>query len=323
MSAQLRQVAVENQAIVDAGRYQAAGGEEIEVASVLVAAVTGTRFYEETELTGPPKKKDDTARGDGAAGKGDLAGTHRPDAGEVKTTIEVTGEDTVTAARRLVASPEISAFGHLSATDTPSTSTSVSGSASDGRVAVLNFASARHPGGGYLTGAKAQEEDLCRKALLYWCLLAAPDYYAAHERARDPFYSHRLIYSPAVPVIRNNRNRLAAPMITMDVITCAAPNAGVIQRYRPELVDRVPAELTERSGAVLEAAVRHGARRLVLGAWGCGVFRNDPRHVAAAFRAHLTGDGAYRDVFEHVTFAVLDRSEEQRNLRAFRDAFER
>ena len=299
MSAQLRQVAVENQAIVDAGRYRTAGGEEIEVGSVLAAAVAGTRYYEATELT-RPQEKDSPIE-------------------EVKTTIEVTGEDTVTAARRLVTSAENSAAGSASASTSNSDSTSLPGLG--GRVAVLNFASARHPGGGYLTGAKAQEEDLCRKTLLYWCLLAAPDYYAAHERARDPFYSHRLIYSPAVPVIRDNHNRPTAPMITMDVITCAAPNAGVIERYRPELVGRIPAALTERSAAVLEAAARHGARRLVLGAWGCGVFRNDPRQVAAAFRTHLTGDGAYRDVFEHVTFAVLDRSAQQRNLGAFRDAF--
>ena len=101
-----------------------------------------------------------------------------------------------------------------------------------------------------------------------------------------------------------------------------APMEGVIERYRPEQVGRIPEQLTERSGAVLEAAMRHGARRLVLGAWGCGVFHNDPRHVAAAFNTHLTGDGANRDVFDHITFAVLDRSVRQQNLGAFRDAFE-
>ncbi|GAB0103197.1 hypothetical protein JMUB6875_21690 [Nocardia sp. JMUB6875] len=44
-------------------------------------------------------------------------------------------------------------------------------------IAVLNFASARNPGGSYLGGARAQEEDLCRSAPLYRCLLEAPDYY--------------------------------------------------------------------------------------------------------------------------------------------------
>lgn len=290
MSAQLRQVAAENQAIVDAGRYRTAGGEEVEVASMLAAAAAGTRSYGAAELTGPPNRREPVPAAGAHAVRDD-----RDD--EVKTTMEVTGEDTVTAARRLVAAP-------------------------GGRVAVLNFASARHPGGGYLTGAKAQEEDICRRTLLYPCLLTALDYYADHEKARDPFYSHRLIYSPGVPVIRDVRNQLTAPVIAIDVITCAAPNAGVIERYRPEQVGLVPERLAERSGAVLEAAARHGARRLVLGAWGCGVFRNDPRHVAAAFSTHLTGDGAYRDLFEHVTFAVLDRSARQQNLGAFRDAFE-
>ncbi|HEU5353027.1 MAG TPA: TIGR02452 family protein [Actinocrinis sp.] len=293
MSAQLRQVAAENQAIVDAGRYKTADGEEIDIVSALEAAVADTRCYGAAELTGPqnstsPRKSPGPTSAAGATADRD---------GEPKTTTEVTGEDTITAARRLVASP-------------------------GGRVAALNFASARHPGGGYLTGAKAQEEDLCRKTLLYPCLLTAPDYYADHQRARDPFYSHRLIYAPDVPVIRDTRNQLTAPMITLDVITCAAPNAGVIERYRPEQVGRIPEQLTERAGAVLQAAVRHGARRLVLGAWGCGVFHNDPRQVAAAFHTHVSGDGAYRDAFEHITFAVLDRSAQQQNLRAFREAFE-
>lgn len=272
---QLRRVAAENQRVVDAGRYRTEQGAEVEIAALLAAAVKGTRGYGPLETETPSR-----------------TGPH------AKTLIEVTGEDTISAARRLVALPDA------------------------GRVAVLNFASARHPGGGYLTGAKAQEEDICRKTLLHPCLLAVPDYYAAHERARDPFYSDRLIYSPDVPVIRDHHNRLTAPVITIDVITCAAPNAGVIQRYRPDSAGRIPGELTRRAAAVLAAAARHGAHRLVLGAWGCGVFRNDPRHVAAAFHAHLTGPGAYRDAFAQVTFAVLDRTGEQQNLRAFRDAFE-
>lgn len=61
----------------------------------------------------------------------------------------------------------------------------------DGRIGVLDVASARNSGGGYLRGARAQEEDLCRSALLYTCLIEAPDYYAAHRASTDPAHSHR------------------------------------------------------------------------------------------------------------------------------------
>lgn len=291
MSVELRRVAAENQRIVEAGRYRTEHGDEVEVASLLAAAIKETREYGPTELTGPARSV--AHRAD----TGERTSGRSMNPGGTGTRIEITGQDTITAARQLAASPAA------------------------GRVAVLNFASARHPGGGYLTGAKAQEEDICRKTLLHPCLLAASDYYTAHERARDPFYSHRLIYSPGVPVIRDHLNRLTAPVVGLDVITCAAPNAGVIQRYRPESVDRIPRQLVERAAVVLAAAARHGARRLVLGAWGCGVFRNDPRQVAGAFRVHLSDEGEYRDAFEHVRFAVLDRSAQQENLRAFRDAF--
>src|SRR6202043_794421 len=133
------------------------------------------------------------------------------------------------------------------------------------------------------------EEDVCRKLLLYTCLLGAPDYYAAHRASRDTFYSHRLIYSPGVPVIRDKYDELTAPIITLDVITSAAPNAGIILRDQAERADEIPAQLTERAARVLAAAAEHGASALVLGAWGCGVFRNDPRQVAAAFRTQLIG----------------------------------
>ena len=72
-------------------------------------------------------------------------------------------------------------------------------------VAILNFASARNPGGGYLGGARAQEEDLCRSSALYTTLLEARDYYEAHRADRDTRYSHRVIFSPGVPVYRDGK----------------------------------------------------------------------------------------------------------------------
>jgi uncharacterized protein (TIGR02452 family) len=188
-------------------------------------------------------------------------------------------------------------------------------------IAVLNFASARNPGGGYVGGAKAQEEDLCRNSLLYPCLLQAPDYYAAHRASPDLLYSDRVIWSPDVPVHRGDDGRLLAAPYPVSFLTSAAPNAGEALRRDPDAGSRIQRALHRRAERVLAVAAHHGARQLVLGAWGCGVFRNDPREVAEAFHAHLTEGGAFAGAFERVLFAVWDRSPDSANRAAFTERF--
>ncbi|GAA3114020.1 TIGR02452 family protein [Streptosporangium carneum] len=213
-----------------------------------------------------------------------------------RTSFEVTAESSLQAARRL----------HLAGAE---------------RIAVLNFASARNPGGGYLGGAKAQEEDLCRNALLHPCLLQAPDYYAAHRDSPDLLYSHRVIWSPGVPVHRDDDGRLLADPYPVSFLTCPAPNAGQALRRDPSVGSRIRRVLHQRAERVLAVAAHHGASRLVLGAWGCGVFRNDPRQVAEAFQVHLTAGGAFSTAFERVVFAVWDRSPDSANRAAFTERF--
>ncbi|MFI6938093.1 TIGR02452 family protein [Streptomyces sp. NPDC050418] len=186
-------------------------------------------------------------------------------------------------------------------------------------VAVLNFASARNAGGGYLNGAQAQEEALCRASALYTCLREVPEFYAYHREHRDAFYTDRVIHAPAVPVVRDDSGRLLDAPYTVGFLTSPAPNAGVILRTRPDEAHRIPAVLASRAERVLETAAAHGYRRLVLGAWGCGVFQNDPAEVAGAFRALLTGDGRFAGHFREVVFGVLDRKGATRA--AFEDAF--
>ncbi|WP_344362143.1 TIGR02452 family protein [Streptomyces gobitricini] len=212
------------------------------------------------------------------------------------TRFEVTGESSLEAARRL-------------------------SGAAPAPVAVLTFASARNPGGGYLNGAQAQEEALCRASALYATLVRVPGFYAHHRAERSPFYTDRVIHSPAVPVFRDDRARLLDSPYTVGFLTSPAPNAGVIRARTPGEAGRIPAALASRAERVLETAAACGYRRLVLGAWGCGVFRNDPRQVAAAFRAPLTGEGRFAGHFDEVVFAVLDRTPGATTLGAFRDAF--
>ncbi|MDX2731963.1 MULTISPECIES: TIGR02452 family protein [Streptomyces] len=192
-----------------------------------------------------------------------------------------------------------------------------------GRIAVLNYASARNPGGGYLNGAQAQEEALCRGSALYATLLRAPDYYAHHRAERSAFYTDRVIHSPGVPVFRDDRGRLLDTPYTVGFLTSPAPNAGVIRSRTPEDAHRIPAVLASRAERVLEVAAVRGYRRLVLGAWGCGVFMNDPAQVAGAFRALLADGGRFAGHFEQIVFGILDRSRAAATRTAFARTFGR
>jgi uncharacterized protein (TIGR02452 family) len=219
----------------------------------------------------------------GAAVRAAVAGTRHHEPQEALTApgervaqpvVEVTRESTLVAARR--AGP---------------------------RAACLVFASAKNPGGGFLGGAQAQEESIARASALYPALLTAPDFYAYHRAQRDLRYSDRVIYSPGVPVFRDDKGDLLDEPYLTSFLTAAAPNHGAIVQNQPEHAADVPAVLLRRATRVLAVAAAHGHRTLVLGAWGCGVFRNDPAVVADAFA------GALRTVdhFERVVFAVYDR----------------
>ncbi|MEV4641420.1 TIGR02452 family protein [Actinoplanes sp. NPDC049548] len=190
-------------------------------------------------------------------------------------TVSVTGESTLAATRRL---------------------------ARDGEVAALVFASAKHPGGGFRTGAQAQEESIARASALFRCLNAVPEFYAVHRAASDNLYSDRVIHSPGVPVFRDDDGHLLDTAYRVSFLTAAAPNRGAVPRGRAGQVEAI---LARRARRVLAVAAVHGHRRLVLGAWGCGVFRNDPAMVADAFAGALRDSAGW---FDEVVFAVMDHA---------------
>ncbi|GHH66499.1 TIGR02452 family protein [Promicromonospora soli] len=168
--------------------------------------------------------------------------------------------------------------------------------------ACLVFASARNPGGGFLNGAQAQEEALARSSALYATQTAVPEFYEHHRREASLLYSDRVIVSPLVPVFRDDDGALLAEPYAVTFLTAAAPNRSAIARSQPAATREIAATLIRRAARVLDVAAAHGNHRLVLGAWGCGVFGNDPAEVATAFAKALVG----RPRFEHVTFAILD-----------------
>jgi len=174
-----------------------------------------------------------------------------------------------------------------------------------GRIGVLNFASAKNPGGGFLGGSQAQEESLARSSALYVSLMTEPDYYEYHRSSPDLLYSHRAIYSPGCPIFRDDAGTLLREPLLVDFITCPAPNAGAVKSSQPAHTALIPGTLRQRAAYVLALAVHKNCEALVLGAWGCGVFANDPEMVAAAFSG-LLKESLFRNRFKAVRFSVLD-----------------
>lgn len=190
-------------------------------------------------------------------------------------------------------------------------------------IAVLNFASATTPGGGVLTGARAQEESLCRCSTLYPCLntpYLSQNYYAIHRNMNSRLYSDMCIYSPKVTVVKKDINiPVASPenaWFDVDVITCAAPN---LRHNRSFITVEQQYDIhCRRARRILSIAAAKKASILVLGAFGCGAFQNDPFAVAKAYHDVLDEFTGY---FRHVEFAIFSAAEEKNNSTTFQKIF--
>ncbi len=212
----------------------------------------------------------------------------------VPPSIDINNETTLRAARRLAWEDDLSPF-------------------------VLNFASAKNPGGGFLRGSGAQEESLARKSGLYACIEPVKEYYERNRASGTGLYTDHMIYSPRVPVFRDRRDKLLDRPYYVSILTAPAVNRGAVKRNEPEKISKVRDTMDWRIGKVLKLAELKGHDYLVLGAWGCGVFGNDPREIASLFEENLLREPDANWGFERVVFAVLDRSAERETLQDFRE----
>jgi uncharacterized protein (TIGR02452 family) len=180
------------------------------------------------------------------------------------------------------------------------------------RPLALNFANGIEPGGGFLAGARAQEEALCRSSALYVTLVGDP-MYEDHRSGALHDSTDWAIHSPDVPVFRRDDGmELAAPWL-VSFLTCAAPYAPAIGQPRAgDLLER-------RIHRVLAIARALGYTVLVLGAWGCGAFGNDALRTARDFRTAL--EHPFSGAFSDVVFAIADWSTGRTSLGPFRDVF--
>ncbi len=184
------------------------------------------------------------------------------------------------------------------------------------KIAVMNFANAFHPGGGVVMGAGAQEECLCRTSTLYPLLYRRTlkkAFYDYHADLNTSKASDTLIYTEGVIICKTDEDMpVRMPKedwVKVDVITIAAPDLrGSSNQYVPVVGGGTymnNAELfgyhVKRAIHMLTCAAAKGADILVLGAFGCGAFRNDPEVVAGAYKTALS---VFPPVFDKIEFAV-------------------
>jgi len=174
-------------------------------------------------------------------------------------------------------------------------------------LAVLNFASAKNPGGGFLKGSQAQEESLARCTGIYHCINnpRMRAFYEANMKDHTCLYTHHIIYSPKVPVFRDDDLRLISKPFKCSFISAPAVNAGHASGRVG--APKVAAVMRERIDRILGVAAQNGHHAILLGAWGCGVFKNEVADVAHMFRLYLNSpDAKYRNTFSRVIFAIPD-----------------
>jgi uncharacterized protein (TIGR02452 family) len=178
----------------------------------------------------------------------------------------------------------------------------------------LNFAAARNPGGGFLAGANAQEEDLCRSSTLYACLKSKPLFYNKNVLCEDSYYTDDIIYSPYVPFFRDEYTLFLEKPFSLSIITAPAPNVSSMKEVDEK---HLLTTIHNRAIKILQVAAHHGHKNIILGAWGCGAFGNDPRVVADVFKSALL----HVPNFEHVCFGIYDTRTPPHLFETFQEIF--
>ena len=186
------------------------------------------------------------------------------------------------------------------------------------KICVLNFASYRNPGGKYLEGSRAQEESLCHESNLYQNLASAENeaYYSYNNEHKNKcFYESRALYTEGVYFVKDGKE------IQADVLTCAAPNINAVKQSIgkgwfdvPDVDYRNTCILKDRITFIRDIMCERGVDTAILGAWGCGVFGQDPKEVARLFKEIFANS-------EITTIYAVPGGFHKENLRAFEVVF--
>lgn len=274
-------VAQETVQILEQGHYTVDQAQVIDIQQSLTKAVGETKLYEPESFNEPLY-----------ASRNEMLKQL-----DFDTQYEVTAETTLQAAQRLVEDESLP------------------------NVLALNFASAKNPGGGFLGGSQAQEESLARASGLYACLEPQMEVYLQNRKLRTGLYRDCMMYSPNIPVFRNDDDELLQNPYPVSMITAPAVNAGSVKENYPNEQDLIAPTMLTRTEKVLSLAVLHQHEVLILGAWGCGVFKNKPEDIAQYFADHLFGEGIFSRAFRKIIFAVYSGQKQNPNLPPFNKHF--
>jgi len=194
--------------------------------------------------------------------------------------------------------------------------------------AVLNMANAYGPGGGYMDGMAAQEENMFRRTDCHFSLdpavmEAGRDLYVASHSALLNAADGRVMLDTATPRVCV---RGPEDMEQDDLGYAWSADDEVFPFYelRAAAIDlrdgsRFDAAETERRiTAQLDTLAEAGVRHAVLSAFGCGAFRNPAKRVAAAFRRAIEARAADFDV---IAFGIFHAGYGPDNYEPFRQAF--
>lgn len=176
----------------------------------------------------------------------------------------------------------------------------------EGDVCILNMASQKRPGGGVRNGARAQEEALFRCSNLHHSISA--DFY--------PLGMNEALYTEGSIFFKDKDYNLIQPIKT-DVITIAAVN---LNNYFPtkEEYEKIT---KQKIRLMLSVPKQNGIKTLILGAWGCGVFKNDPKIMSQFFKEVIFDEG-FGLGFEKIIFGIInDHNSVGNNYQIFSEIF--
>jgi uncharacterized protein (TIGR02452 family) len=164
-----------------------------------------------------------------------------------------------------------------------------------GKTCVLNMASYKRPGGGVHNGARAQEE----------CLFRCSNLIQVVPTSFYPLEVNEALYTKDAIFFKDKDYDYMEPVVC-DVITIAAINLNENAKYDPvQNITEYRKITKDKIRLMVSLAAQNGVKNLIFGAWGCGVFNNDPTTMSQYFSEVLIGEG-YSVDFDNIVFAIIN-----------------